>query len=76
MIDREIIALMKDNLGKLNINHVKIILIIVVLFGVYGLFANNIRNFMYEQEIRHQFELFAQRYAVDFEKPLCELRSC
>lgn len=76
MSDKEIIAFMKDNLGKLNINHVKILLTIVVLFGVYGLFANNIRIFRYDQEIRHQFEFFAQRYAVDFEKPLCELRSC
>ncbi len=76
MVDGGIISRMRANLARLELRHVKILLMVVLLFGVYGLFANNIRNLLYEREIKRQFELFTQRYAVDFEDQVCELRSC
>lgn len=67
---------MKNSLARLNFCHVKILLSLVLLFGIYGLFANNIRNVMYEREIKRQFELFSQRYAVNIEGQVCDLTPC
>lgn len=67
---------LKYILYKLNLIHVKIMIVVCIMLFVYGVFANNIRSVVFNEKIDSEFAKFVERSDVKMPDRDCSLRRC